>query len=147
MKLIDQVCSLELSMRLKELGVKQSSLFCWSEAPSLKKSEYWRIYYKGTNEIHSELDYSAFTIAELGEMLPDWSESRKRAHQDWTCTVRDKNSDKNWHSFSESEANARAKMLIYLLENKLIGIPEEIKEATKKGMEQYSNTIKNLADR
>ena len=30
MKLEDQVCSLELSKRLKELGVKQDSLWYWN---------------------------------------------------------------------------------------------------------------------
>ena len=30
MKLEDQVCSLELAKKLKELGVKQDSLFYWN---------------------------------------------------------------------------------------------------------------------
>jgi hypothetical protein len=39
---------------------------------------------------------------------------------DWVCIFRHKHKDTNDHSFAETEANARAKMLIYLINNKLI---------------------------
>ena len=62
MKLEQHVCSLDLAKRLKELGVKQESLFWWGEI---------------TKEVHyckagKPLHISAFTVAELGEMLPKW---------------------------------------------------------------------------
>src|SRR5436853_5083725 len=64
MKLEHQVCSLNLSKRLKELGVKQVSVFYWSGDEQL-------IY--GDQEPVKSLKLpmlSAFTVAELGDMLP-----------------------------------------------------------------------------
>lgn len=76
MELIKQVCSLELANRLKELGVKQESLYQW-----FQKGEY---FFQETKikaeepfiEGHSsycEFPYkclgSAFTVAELISML------------------------------------------------------------------------------
>jgi len=66
MKLENQVCSLELAKKLKELGVKQESLF------------YWFVYKNKYNELstglkkgggHGKSRFSAFTVAELGEMI------------------------------------------------------------------------------
>jgi hypothetical protein len=111
-----QVCSLELAKRLKELGVKQESLFYWQFFPG----HNFIIHDKDKSNHYETETYSAFTVAELGEMLPDWNESVKRAYKDWVCIIRNKNTDINWHSFGETEANARSKMLIYLLENGLI---------------------------
>ena len=66
MKIEDQVCSLELSQRLKELGVKQESLFDY-----LLFSD-WDIYLAGKNtEAHYRDCVSAFTVPELVEMLPE----------------------------------------------------------------------------
>ena len=58
-------------------------------------------------------------------MLPDWTETIKRASDDWVCIVRHKNNNRNDHAFDEKEVNARAKMLIYLIENKLIEFKDE----------------------
>lgn len=60
MKLKDQVCSLESAKKLKELGVKQDSLWYWE---TLRTTNYVLSLVKGQG-------YSAFTVAELGEMLP-----------------------------------------------------------------------------
>jgi hypothetical protein len=79
MKLEQQVTSLELSKRLKELGVRQESLFYFFG----NKAELEAMRGYGGPEILLEGDYSwavrvsAFTVAEIGEMLPPgmWSES------------------------------------------------------------------------
>jgi len=131
MTLENQVCSLELSKRLKELGVKQVSLFYW-----FFLNGKWYVSDKD-REGYREM-VSAFTVAELGEMLPNYVSTsncgggrhservdylvceNQNAREAWIrgtrkeyiCTdFRDKN-----------EANARAKMLIYLLENELIEV-------------------------
>jgi hypothetical protein len=73
----NQVSSLELATRLKEFGVKQESLFYWI----LLGNERWEIGLKTKIDYslisgqqlalyHAENNISAFTIAELGEMLP-----------------------------------------------------------------------------
>jgi hypothetical protein len=64
MKLESQVCSLELSKRLKQLGVKQESYFVWSCMAGASK---WEVREDWANEDSRWI--SAFTVAELGEIL------------------------------------------------------------------------------
>jgi len=69
-----QVCSLELSKRLKELGVKQDSLFYWdcNEEYYGHSSTNNNIITYGKNVYipnHNHIFYSAFTVAELLDML------------------------------------------------------------------------------
>jgi len=112
MNIQKQVISLELARKLKKLGVKQESRW------------YYNVYdAKTTLDIAKdncggdERFYSAFTVAELGEMLPKDFMSYKR-YDKWTCGEHRIN---KWES-AETEADARARMLIYLLENGLIKI-------------------------
>lgn len=120
MDLENQVTSLELSKRLKELGVKQESLFWW-----------WQDYYGvgakepflKDHEPHNPKGgwkyCSAFTVAELGEMLKD---APHPANPNFAAPLpewSDKNGWSNEYVYALTEADARAKMLIYLIENKL----------------------------
>ena len=59
-----QVCSHELAKRLAELGVRQESVFWWVDG---------KLTYTGGRASHAPLHggIAAFTVAELGEMLPD----------------------------------------------------------------------------
>ena len=133
MKLENQVCSLELAKKLKELGVKQDSLWFWyipsvdGNDKDLVLDSKGRVLSRDGNfaEVHERIagfeiieKFSAFTVAELGEMLliqftilkgVQISDPRGR----YSRLV------KRLYIF-EDEANARAKMLIYLLENDLI---------------------------
>lgn len=115
-----QVCSLELAKRLKELGVKQDSLFWYVKWIPPKGCTYysnaneWKLsLYKGSTDDHESI--SAFTVAELGEMLSCTCISEKiYDSSEWIAKF-------NYYSikkeFVEStEANARAKMLIWLIE-------------------------------
>ena len=112
-----QVTSLELSKQLKELGVKQDSLFSWIEYDNggahVEMTKWAKTQYGGIGRKEKDL-FAAFTVAELGEMLPQGTHSFKFAESDyrvWNETV----------SFSEpKEADARAKMRIWLIENKLV---------------------------
>lgn len=115
MKLEDQVVSLELAKKLKELGVRQESLFywndCWMGKPTLDRA------------IHSDNgkeSYSAFTVAELGEMLPH--HNIKMYNIQPRIQLRIGGKELNAFVEAETEADARAKMLIYLIENKLISL-------------------------
>lgn len=123
MKLEDQVVSLELSKRLKELGVKQESLFYWNEKGSVEFAD-------PETFVGYTTDVSAFTVAELGEMLPVTfapfaAEIRldcRKAHSGWCCYYRELANEERIFTATDAytEADARAKMLIYLLENNLI---------------------------
>lgn len=111
-----QVTSLELSKRLKELGVEQESLFWWVnyDYPLGVRDDLWNV--QGNHVGYKEY-YSAFTVAELGEMLPEGIRSSKYQRK-WICK---KGHTRNtYYEYADTEADARAKMLIYLLENKLI---------------------------
>ena len=123
MKLESQVCSLELAQKLKELGVEQDSLWFWGnyESRMYQKDNGWRItdtLYAGDYEAWIGEHYSAFTVAELGEMLLN-AFIKIKDKEIIDPRGRYNRLVKKMYSFEE-EANARAKMLIYLLENKLI---------------------------
>jgi hypothetical protein len=125
MKLKQQVCSLELAKRLKELGVKQEGFFVWSgHTATLLRNDAWaeRDVYPSKEGLY----YAAFTVAELGEMLPH-SLTLGSGTYFLTC---EKNPDLWWLQYpgtkkverqkAPGEADARALMLIHLLENNLI---------------------------
>jgi hypothetical protein len=125
MKIEQQVCSLELAQKLKTVGVKQESYFK---------------YYKGTlhNPTQARMDdgvmyvepVAAFTVAELGEMLPQKYVREGRWLYSLVCGKNDRNKKTEWFTryecdgsyeqrMADTEADARAKMLIYLLEKGL----------------------------
>ena len=121
MELEKQVCNLELSKKLKELGVKQESLFYYLQYADQKP------LIVGHNDASPGWsNYSAFTVAELGEMLPEKACIRTvKLVEEWCCDYHPKNSKFNFpehREVSNIEADARAKMLVYLLENKLIKV-------------------------
>lgn len=111
MKFENQVISLEIAKRLKELGVKQESLFGYF---SVSWGGHELKYIDTIPEDYSySVMYYAFTVAELGEMLPAMCiEGEKRVSDKWNID----------YIYSETEANVRGKMLIYLLENNLINL-------------------------
>lgn len=130
MNLESQVCSFELAKRLKELGIKQSSLFFWTIGGIVSRLEALPIL---------DYNYSAFTVAELGEMLPYRIHKKISEYglsYDWIISMDvnlciyykceiggDELYPPDINHDEETEANARAKCLIMLLENKLIILP------------------------
>ena len=137
MKLEDQVCSLELAKKLKELGVKQESKW----------------YHNGDDLIYSLIlpgkfaknSYASFTVAELGEMLPkaiikneipftlhtipdlQFNDKNEWTHQGFSCIYW--NIAEHEHlcnRFAKTEANARAECLIYLIEKGYIKVGEKL---------------------
>lgn len=145
MKLEDQVCSLELSKRLKELNVKQESFFVWEERP-----EGAKLFPYDCDERPMYAWFSAFTVAELGEFLPSKFEASDEQTQRrevpwylemlkhpehhpshetpyyvayWNHCERPKRVHNYNAAFSQkNEADARGKMLAYLIETNLIKI-------------------------
>jgi hypothetical protein len=124
MNIEQQVCGLELAKKLKELGVKQESFFCWMDGttpPTLWRDEALKENYKGAYRFV----YSAFTVAELGEMLPSERSTFRDQHSGkWKIYVHSVMSGLVSKVIqAEIEADARAEMLIHLVENKLITPP------------------------
>jgi hypothetical protein len=131
MPLEQQVCSQELAKRLAELGVRQESVFWWIDS---------KLTYTGGLASHAQLKggLAAFTVAELGEMLPDEinipsKNGKPRVHNHWLrfgryrvagnrfwCAYPGGNARANLEERASTEADARAKILIYLLENNLL---------------------------
>lgn len=124
MKIENQVTSLELSKKLKELGVKQESLFYW--VITLTQDYHISFYDNELPEVLKERNdcYSAFTVAELGEMLPTGYYTLQTKEDGWMCCARILRTFERGvliqNTWGDTEADARAKMLIYLYENKLI---------------------------
>lgn len=120
MKLQLQVTSLSLSKKLKELGVKQNSSIYWVKDPKSKK--YWLnpdyCEHIGWG-LKMEGAISAFTVAELGELLSGNSEymsfPEKNGNGHWYVTI-----DGMERYGAKTEANSRALMLIHLISNKLM---------------------------
>lgn len=148
MKLEQQVVSLELAKRLKELGVKQESMVYFAHEGKLRlDASLYESYLEDRNdrdmpfrgkyaswlkEVNGGEIYSALTVAELGEMLPEEIEINEQSY--WLEFGRTlgrlhlvgyrKNGthDTYFEHTDDTEANARAKLLIYLLESKLINL-------------------------
>lgn len=124
MKIEDQVCSLELAKKLKELGVKQESLFYHQVGidKSIIRFEAKEFGEKMQPKLKVKW-FSAFTVAELGELLPTNQVQTLKWLNQYYCEAWEDVVDKLrpiTRYVDSKEADARAKMLIYLLENKLI---------------------------
>jgi hypothetical protein len=115
MILEQQVCSLELSKKLKELGVKQESLFYYRILA--EHEDGYRIVFGEPVVCAEEWKYSAFTVAELGDMLKGSDLPYFNYGTGWQLPIF---SNKSIYHRPKTEADARAKMLVYLLENNLI---------------------------
>jgi hypothetical protein len=116
----DQVCSLKQAKRLCELGVKQNSIFY------LCKTK--RGWYNLLREKQPSIEqYSAFTVAELGEFLYKipitYSCYKNDGLYQLECSISQYNQPPVQHTiFSEREADARAIMLTFLIENHHINV-------------------------
>lgn len=120
-----QLSNLELSRKLKILGIKQQSAFYYIHSSSLGKK--WRIAAAGTfvKNYHEE-HIAAFTVAELGKLLPDGFATYRTPDGKWrlgwnpTLTL----SLKEFKSGCDTEANARSTMLIYLVREGIVKCEE-----------------------
>lgn len=134
MKLESQVCNLELSNKLKELGVPQDSVFAWvrlvvepypagtdrsrDEAGNTVVTTWFtrKEPSRRTGNLREDFVAAAFTAGEMGEMLPMLYKSWLVGPSEWWCS----NQQSGHHEEAGTEADARARMLIYLIENGLL---------------------------
>lgn len=144
MKLEKQVCTLEQAKRLKELGIEQQSHFTWYEVSDgsdegnpdaegvewyeiLAQKDHHRMMDMAVYPVASDLTtsdgefcstrgiYSAFTVAELGAMLPTAYDTMRTA-EGWRG-YGNQGYDYPTEEVYENESEPRAVMLIHLLEN------------------------------
>ena len=136
MSIEQHVTSLELSKKLKELGVKKESVFYYASGYVVtnRAQHYYRDelmnYGCGCCEERSGYDKddvcSAYLASELGDMLPRLIHKNERGFLISIC----KSIDNDWIikydtytdfklkiTIDKTEADARAEMLIYLIEN------------------------------
>lgn len=139
MKLENEVCNVKLAKELKKLGAKQDAQFYWVRdrpAQGWESSRYV-LEFKGITNYQRDYGYSAFTVAEFGELLPDQvcidnkkyflliTKTKKTEYFNLPdYYVGYKSLDKKFlHTERDDrEADVRAKMLIYLYKNKLIEV-------------------------
>lgn len=157
MKLEYQVCSIELAEKLKELGVKQKSRLYWLTSIHHKDELSNKLL---DEKAYPVKQYSAFTVAELGLILPRTvTLNKEEPFTEYELLMKKKfyfgesfsdefdlftlhyepieldnvisrricRLEKHANIQSKKEADARAKMLIYLIENKFINVNEDIK--------------------
>lgn len=122
MKLEQQVTSLEISKKLKELWVKQDSLFYYAiDLLSIESSQI--IQWDCPDDCWWWSFCSAFTASELWELLPLF-EVRKK----WPDYYRSYSNlvwmNDYFMSDEESMVESMGKTLIYLLENKLMTLTQ-----------------------
>jgi hypothetical protein len=122
MKLEDQVVNFALSDLLKKIGAKQESLFCYQTMQDSEPSVFPRQFNLNEFTKPSKDDrIAAFTVAELGEMLPECTFSWKvNVDPKWLCSYEEPSVEDAGRA--DTEANARAKLLIHLIENKMIEV-------------------------
>ena len=137
-------CDLEYAKKLKSLKVKQESLWWWiirAEGNPIivgKDKRYTTTFISSS--------YSAFTVAELGEMLLEGCASYRLSNNKYSCSLNEdwnfdidsyenKEEKDQWWSikhekvrYADTEANARAEMFIWLIEQgKCLNIIQKIK--------------------
>jgi len=141
MQLAEQVVSLELSKQLKELGIRQESLFYWYIFPNGSYTLCYTIQHS-----HNTEWCNAFTVAELFDMIPAMITIPGREPFDGFWLHINKTTAKNIQyiigyicdtfkaedltvpyfgdiyrkTYDEHLADALAKMLIYLIENNIL---------------------------
>jgi hypothetical protein len=123
MKLQSQVCSLEQAKRLKELGIIQTSIACYlgTELTLFERGVY---NWAEQNNIDA---LAAYTVAELGVMMPDLTYSQYlKGEGVWIWSDCGTFNEYPEDDFTRNtEAESRADAIIYLLELEHI-TPEEV---------------------
>lgn len=130
MKLEQQVVSLELAQKMKELGFKQESLFYWNLWNGQGDDFLFQIHYnkpvlRGDGVLPKET-CSAYTVAELGEFLDKATSTPLiKAYievMDFNPMLMEAIPLAQHMLNLAQQPDIAAKMLIYLVENKLITI-------------------------
>jgi hypothetical protein len=116
MQLKKIVVRLDLSKRLRDLGVNQtSSIFWWSNlGRDHAGNDHWVVLYDP--DFVSEGYCAAFTVGEIGALLPDWCSSSRNHDGEWEAYPSALYGEVPPVYGEKSEADARAALLIAILE-------------------------------
>lgn len=127
------IIDLGYAKKLDELGVKKESIFSWYQRLNvLGEDPYVGITRKAQHNPKEIMEISAYTASELMEILPSVVDAE--GHDVFLCAKKDIinyyvaycTSDGDLDIFSdfkdESISNALAKMLIFMVENKLVEV-------------------------
>lgn len=133
MELKEQVVSLELAKKLKELGVKQKSLIFYAKSPENKFRLYPLYIDPSDSDVvkisDKEKEYAAFTIAELWDKLPSFLKVEEHGYVNLQMSKLDDGrtkvmylsiTDPVWTHIASKAADACASALAHLLESNLI---------------------------
>lgn len=154
MELKDQVCTLKQAKKLSKLGILQGCSFAaWLKNTCHKETDFWPwpVLGQGVDnrgyEVHDKgclIGYSAFTVAELGLILPGMNISRGQfchfskgdTSNDWSVDISFEDCPGLPEKFiklekEHSEAEVRAAVLIYLIEKEYVRV-EDINGRLKK---------------
>jgi len=135
------VVSLELAKRLKELGCKQESDFYWEQTIGGDQEQRGEAtlttrHLKECCEKDKALRFiPAYHVGELGELLKGFCTTsymcniRKQGESEqWGCARQVTDDDLHFMlkdvQFGNTEADARAKLLIYMIEQGLLDAPK-----------------------
>jgi len=115
MKLENQVCTAQQSLQLVALGIENKSLFYYHT--KLDRPHIGTTVFSGKQICNDKQNTTpAFTVAELGVMLPAYEESHKASDEKgyWYCGHVEGEDD--W-TCDDYQAKVMAKRLIQLLES------------------------------
>ncbi|MBU2513458.1 hypothetical protein KJ966_19120 [bacterium] len=146
MKIENQVCSVDQAKRLVELGIRLQTFFQWELPVNTKRSDPDVFSLSVVSSIPGKkvISYPAPSVAELGELLPtvisleeedlfiqgSLGKRRGEFHYIWFQSSLD---NVEWELFpaieKDTEAEARAEALIWLIENDYVKLEDLREEA------------------
>jgi hypothetical protein len=121
MKLEQQLTSLETSQKLKALWVKQDTIYSWVFFTLDRDRKEWQLRHKPTQDTYNfkDSEVSAFTASELWEILPLFQIQKKWPdYYRWFSKL--VGMEDYFMADDDTMAESMGKLLIYLLENKLM---------------------------
>jgi hypothetical protein len=128
-KLENLVCSLKLSKQLEKLGINQKSYFEYFFRPDLDKFEIHLAF-------KNQIGISAYTVTELSEIIfqKNYEHLEEMGYLNITVEMVSR-SEGNFYRITNNlsdhiidelnQADALAKLFIYLFENKIMELPNE----------------------
>jgi hypothetical protein len=121
-----QVVSLKIARRLQQIGVPQRSLFIWECVNSDWRPAMQSIRTCNIEE-RTENRFSAFMASELGALLPsDIAVFKQRTGGHWQCIAAGPDiigPNETASVYANTMPDALAKMLIQIVENRVVRLP------------------------